>query len=136
MRNQILFIKTCYYIGAAIDFAATIPLLFPNIARIMFGLNSFTASNDYIYASRIGASLMLGWTSLLLWGSFKPIERKGVLLLTIFPVLAGLIISSILVVLSGFIELKYILPLWIFYALIIPMFVLAYIFASKIYREK
>ena len=75
---------------------------------------------------------MLGWTFLLLWGSCKPIERKGVLLLTVFPVLGGLLLSSILAVISGFIELKFMLPLWIFYALIIPVYILAYILAYKI----
>jgi hypothetical protein len=98
----------------------------------MFGLNNFHAGNDSVYASRIGTSLMSGWTLLLLWGSFKPIERKGVLLLTVFPVLAGLILSSIFAVQSGFIELKYMLPLWIFYAIMIPMYILAYISAGKI----
>ena len=132
IKNKILFIRICFYIGVVVDLIATIPLIFPTIAKLMFGLNNFTVNNDYLYASRIGASLMLGWTLLLFWGSFKPIERKGVLLLTVFPVLIGLLISSILVVISGFIELKFILPLWIFYSLIIPLYILAYFLASKI----
>lgn len=136
MRNRILFIKTCYYIGVAADLVATIPLIFPEIAKIMFGLNNFNVGNDYLYASRIGASLMFGWTLLLLWGSFKPIERKGILLLTVFPVLFGLLVSSFLVVISGFIELKFMVPLWIFYALIIPLYIFAYIYARKINTEK
>ncbi len=74
---------------------------------------------------------MFGWTLLLLWGSFRPIERKGVLLLTVFPVLVGLLISSVLAVFSGFVEIKFILPLWIFYALIIPAYLIAYFYAGK-----
>jgi hypothetical protein len=136
MKNSILFIRICYYIGAVVDLMATIPLMFPDIAKLMFGLNDFSANNDYLYASRIGASLMLGWTFLLLWGSFKPIERKGVLLLTVLPVLGGLLISSILAVTSGFIEFKFMLPLWIFYALIIPLYIVTYVFAYKIKSDQ
>ncbi len=58
---------------------AAIPLIFPEIAEKIFGLTGFNADNGYLYVSRIGASLMLGWTLLLLRGSFKPIERKGIL---------------------------------------------------------
>jgi hypothetical protein len=125
----------CFYIGVVVDLLATIPLIFPEVVKLMFRLNDFNAGNDYLYASRIGASLMFGWALLLLWGSFKPIERKGILLLTIFPVLFGLSISSIVVVFSGFIELKYVLPLWIFYVVIITLYIIAYINARKINIE-
>ncbi len=129
--KQKSFIKTCYFFGVAADLIAALPLIFPEIAKLMFGLNSLNADNGYLYVSRIGASLMVGWTLLLVWGSFKPIERKGILLLTVFPVLIGLLISSVLVVNSGFIETKFMLPLWIFYAIIIPLYIYAYILAGK-----
>ena len=35
--------------------------------------------------------IVFAWTCLLLWADRKPLERKGVLLLTCFPVLVGLI---------------------------------------------
>ncbi len=134
-NKRILFVKICFYIGVVIDALATIPLLFPEIAKLMFGINNIAVGDEYLYASRIAASLMFGWTLLLLWGSFKPVERKGVLLLTLIPVIFGLFISSILTVLSGFIALKYVLPLWIFYILIIPLYIVGYIYASKAKRE-
>jgi hypothetical protein len=115
------FIRACYYFGALADLIAALPLVFPEIAKLIFGLDTINTDNGYLYVSRIGASLMLGWTLLLVWGSFKPVERKGILLLTVFPVLIGLSVSSVLVVNSGFIEQKFMLPLWIFYALIIPL---------------
>lgn len=40
------------------DFIAAIPLIFPEAAKIMFGLASINADNGYLYVSRIGASLM------------------------------------------------------------------------------
>jgi hypothetical protein len=135
MKRKLIFIKICFYIGAVIDFIAMLPLLFPGLAVIMFGLNPHVFSEEYLYVSRIGASLMAGWTILLVWGSLKPVERKGLLLITVCPVLAGLIVSSILVVASGFIKLQFILPLWILYAVIVPMYIAAYMIAGKIKSE-
>ena len=132
MKQKSGFIRTCYYFGAVADFIAALPLIFPDIVKPMFGLDSFNPDKGYLYVSRIGASLMLGWALLLVWGSFKPIERKGILLLTVFPVLTGLLISSVLAVNSGFTETKFMLPLWIFYAIIIPLYIYAYILAGKI----
>jgi hypothetical protein len=126
IKNRILFVRNCFLIGAIIDLAAVVPLLFPDAARVMFGLSNFNPSNDYLYTTRIAASLMLGWTVLLFWGSFKPLERRGILLITVFPVLIGLFASSILVVYSGFIDAIYILPLWIIYILLIPIYIFAY----------
>jgi hypothetical protein len=135
-NNRILFIRICFYIGAAADLAANLPLLFPEIAGKLFGISGFSAGNNYLYVSRIGASLMAGWTLLLIWGSLMPVERKGILLLTVFPVLSGLIISSILAVASGLIEIKFMAPLWIFYAIILPLFIIAYLSAYRINKGK
>jgi hypothetical protein len=123
------------WIGVVADLLASIPLLFPEIAKLMFGLQTVVSGNDYLYVSRIGASLMLGWTFLLAWGSHKPVERKGIILLTVVPVLAGLLGSSVLAVQSGFIRLVYMLPLWIFYALIIPLYVIAYAIAAGVEKN-
>jgi hypothetical protein len=74
---------------------------------------------------------MIGWTMLLLWGSFRPVERKGILFLTVFPVVTGLVISAILFAVSGIIKIEFLLPLFIFYAIIIPLYLIAYRIASK-----
>lgn len=128
--RKVLFLRTCFWIGVAADLVAVVPLLFPEAAKILFRLQNAGSGDDYRYVSGIAASLMLGWTFLLAWGSFKPIERKGILLLTVAPVLAGLLISSVLAVQSGFIRMASMLPLWVFYALIIPLYVVAYIIAA------
>ncbi|MFH1188973.1 MAG: hypothetical protein V1652_03985 [bacterium] len=135
IRNRIKFIKTCYYIGAVADLIATIPLVFPKAAQVMFGINTLNVGNDYLYVSRIGASLMIGWTVLLIWGSLKPIERKGILFLTIFPVVLCLFIASICAVTSGFITVKSMMPLWIFYAILIPLYGSAYYYVSMINKD-
>jgi len=135
LDKRMAFLRVCLWIGVVADLLASIPLLFPEIAKLMFGLQTVVNGNDYLYVSRIGASLMLGWTFLLAWGSLKPVERKGVILLTVVPVLAGLLGSSVLAVQSGFIGLVYMLPLWIFYVLIIPLYVIAYAVAVGVEKN-
>ena len=133
--KRVLFLRVCFWIGAIADLLATVPLLFPKVAELMFGLSVAASDNAYLYVSRIGASLMLGWTFLLVWGSQKPIERKGIILLTLVPVLVGLCGASVLAVRSGFIPVASMLPLWIFYAVIIPLYVIAYVIAADIERN-
>lgn len=126
------FLRTCFWIGAVADLLATVPLLFPEVAKAMFGMQTAPDGNANLYVSRVAASLMLGWAFLLVWGSLKPVERRGVLLLTVVPALAGLLGASVLAVQSGFIDVMHMLPLWIFYALTIPLYATAYHVASWI----
>lgn len=128
------FIKACFWIGAVVDLLASVPLLFPEVAKLMFGLPNLVVGEDYLYVSRIGAALMLGWTGLLVWGSQKPIERKAVLLLTVVPVLLGLFAASVAVVQSGLIAVIYMAPLWVFYALLGPAYLIAYFMAGQLER--
>jgi hypothetical protein len=48
------FIRACYYFGAVADFIVVFPLIFPDIAKLMFGLDSFNADNGYLYVSHYG----------------------------------------------------------------------------------
>jgi len=126
------FLRACFWIGALADLLATAPLLFPEVAKVMFGLQTMPGGNAYMYVSNVGASLMLGWTFLLVWGSRKPVERRAVLLLTVAPVLVGLVAASVLAVQSGHIQAMHMLPLWIFYAIVIPLYLIAYLAARGI----
>lgn len=46
-------------------------------------LNGYVGSgSDYQLAMYLGALLMAGWASLLAWGAIRPIERRGLLLIT------------------------------------------------------
>ena len=53
---------------------------------------------------------MFGWTVLLLWANRKPMERKGVLLVTIFPVITGLLLTGVWAVASGLFQVRRIIP--------------------------
>lgn len=91
LGKGILLLSVCFWVGVVADLLAAVPLLFPEVARLMFGLPVAPADEAYLYVSRIAASLMLGWTLLLAWGGQKPLERKEVVLHTAIPVLVGLL---------------------------------------------
>ena len=96
MDKRILLLRISYWVGAISDGLATLRMLFPNIA----------SGSEFRYASGLGAALMLGWTFLLIWADRKPMERKGVLLLTAFPVCTGLLLAEIYAVIGGVITLN------------------------------
>ncbi len=98
------------YLGALIDAGAAIQMLWPWLFGVMYGIESFSPGADYRYAMGMGASLMLGWSALLIWTARRPLERSGVLLITVLPVIAGLIVNELVGVWSGFVELAAVVP--------------------------
>ena len=118
-NTQIKFLRASYWIGAIFDALVLIPMLSPRVASIAFGIPSFNPGSDYRYAMAIAASLMLGWVCLLIWADRKPVERRGVLLLTIFPVLTGLVISGVYAVTSNMIPINKMLPTWIMQGMLV-----------------
>lgn len=81
-------------------------MLVPGLFAAMNGVSDFRSGPDFSFAMGMGASLMLGWTALLLWADRRPLERCGVLPITVVPVIAGLAANEVRAVSSGFV------PLW------------------------
>ncbi|MGD0763589.1 MAG: hypothetical protein ABR929_10480 [Roseiarcus sp.] len=79
----------------------------------------------------MGASLVLGWTALLLWADRRPVERNGVLLITLFPVVLGLALNEIVAVRAGFLPVSTTIPVWIAQAIITGLFLFSYLNARK-----
>lgn len=131
MKNQTILLRVAYWTGAVLDGIMVFPLLFPKVAGIMFKITDFNPGVDTRYVMYVGASLMLGWTILLIWADRKPIERRDVILITACPVVIGLIIANIYGVSCGFIRLENILPTLILQALILSLFVFGYAFSAK-----
>jgi hypothetical protein len=127
MRNKILLLRVCYWIGAVADAVSAIIMLFPKLGGAMYGISDFNPGYEYRYAMGLGASLMLGWTFLLIWADRRPIERRGVLLLTVFPVLLGIIITGIYAVSTGLIHADRMVPTWIFQGLITGLYLFSYV---------
>ena len=122
MKNKIIWLRISYWVGAIADGLATLRMLFP---KIPYGV-------EYRYALGLGASLMLGWTFLLVWADRKPLERKGVLLLTVFPVITGLLLAETYAVARGLITFGRMLPTGIFLLALIVLFIFSYFNARDV----
>lgn len=131
MRKQIKLLRIAYLAGAILDGVMVFPMLFPKIAGIMFGIADFNPGVEYNYAMFIGASLMLGWTVLLIWANIKPLERKGVIMITSCPVVIGMILANIYAISSGIVIFNRMLPTLVIQVLIIALFIFSYAFSSK-----
>ncbi len=79
-----LMLKFMFILGAIVDGAIAVSwFLIASGMRIPNILNGYVGTgSDYQLAMYIGAMFMAGWTILLVWGAIKPVERRGLLLIT------------------------------------------------------
>lgn len=92
MSRKILFIRFVYWFGAIADLLLFLEMLLINYFKTSVSLPVGTGI-AYEYMLRGQASLMLGWTMVLIWAQIKPVLRKEVLLFTGILIAAGLIIN-------------------------------------------
>jgi hypothetical protein len=116
-------LRLAFLAGAVTDAGALLPMLFPRLANLLWGLRD--VSGNYRFAMGYGASLMLGWTVLLLWAYKRPVERRFVALLTML-VISGLIVTEVLAVRSGALEAWRMVPTWCLQAMLLVLFARAY----------
>jgi len=131
-RQKILLLRVCYWTGAIVDAVAAILMISPEIWSSFNGLAIGTTGSGTILALGPGVSLMAGWTILLIWADRKPVERKGVLLITIFPVIAGLAIYNVYGIISGLEAAVSILPVLALQAGLVALFGIGYYNARDI----
>lgn len=116
-------LRTAFVAGAVIDALALIPMLVPPAAALLWGFDD--PGGGYRFAMGYGASLMLGWTVLLLWASRRPLERRFVAALTVL-VIYGLVITEIAAVLSGDLAAWRMVPTWGLQGALLLLFAAAY----------
>jgi hypothetical protein len=134
MNDPTRLLLVAYWFGAILDGAMVVPLLVPRIAAAMLGLVGFAPTPDFRYAAAVGAALMAGWTALLVWGALRPLDRRGILLLTACPVVVGLIAAGIYAVASGLVRLPLMVPMFAFQVGGCALFVTAYLRGSAFAR--
>jgi hypothetical protein len=100
-QKRLFLIKIAYWLGIGADALWAVGLLFPRVFGMLTGNPDFHPDVQTRLIMGIGASLMTGWTFLLVWALRKPIERRGVILLTAFPVVFGLFIVALIGFLGG-----------------------------------
>jgi len=125
-QRSVLLLRIGYWSGAVLDGLMVIPMLLPAIGGRLFGIDQFRPGTDYPYAMMVAASLMLGWTVLLIWADRRPVERKGVLLITAIPVVAGLMLAGLYGVASGLVRAGSMAPTWAIQGMLLALFLWAY----------
>ena len=117
-RGNASWLKVNFWVGAVFDAAVLIPMLSPAAARALFGITDRAADAGFRYAMFLAAALMAGWTCLLVWAAQRPLERRAIALLTVVPVLGGLVLAGFFAVETGFISLSKMVPTFLFQGLL------------------
>ena len=120
-RAQLL--RMAFLAGAVTDALALVPMLFPPMARLVWGFDGDDGA--YRFAMGYGASLMAAWTGLLAWAYRRPLERAFVAALTVF-VIYGLVATEIAAVVSGTLPAWRMVPTWCLQAVLLGLFATAY----------
>ena len=121
--SQERLLRTAFLVGAITDAAAVVPMLVPPLARFLWGFDA--GSGDYRFAMGYGASLMAGWTGLLVWAYQRPLERKFIAALTVF-VVYGLIATEVVAVTTSDLAAWRMVPTWCLQLVLLALFVSAY----------
>ena len=122
------WLKVAFAAGALTDALALVPMLSPPMARLLWGID--TSGPSYLFAMGYGASLMLGWTLLLVWAYQAPVERRAIALLTLV-VIAGLASAEVVAVTIGAITLARVAPTWVLQAALAALFTIGYLTAGR-----
>jgi hypothetical protein len=116
-------LRLAFLVGAVTDALALVPMLSFRAARLLWGFEG--VGGPYRFAMGYGATLMAGWTLLLLWASRRPIERAFVAALTML-VIVGLVATEIAAVASGDLATSRMVPTWALQAVLLALFGAAY----------
>jgi len=99
MRKAIILLRFCYWLGAILDARAAINLTLLRFRELPAGILAQQALHSLgpqaLWATGDAYALMWGWTALLIWADRKPLERRGVLLLTAVPVIFLLMVQRV-----------------------------------------
>jgi hypothetical protein len=125
--RQAHLLRRAFLLGAITDALALVPMLVPGMAELLWGFTD--PSGAYWFAMGYGASLMLGWTGLLVWAYQHPVERRFVAALTVL-VIYGLVLTEGVAVASGYLEAWRMIPTWCLQGILLLLFASAYHYPS------
>ena len=133
MNKDLRIIKLSYVLGIIADGLWAVAFLFPPLFNLLTNNKNFNPDFETRIIMGIAASLMLGWTVLMIWALLKPLERRFILILTAFPVVLCLFVLSLLSVLNG-----NLFAIWLLFKtlLIIILMTYSYLKANRIVRNQ
>jgi hypothetical protein len=134
-RSTILMLRISYWTGAILDALWVIPMVFPEIGFSLMGIRHGEVGGELRYALAIGAALMLAWTVLLLWADRRPVERRGVLLITIVPLKVCLDLASLYLPVLGLMTIERFIISKIDAILIYCLFIFSYAASAGLARK-
>ena len=90
-------LKLMFIVGVIVDGAIAISWFsIASGVRIPNILNGHVGTGlDYQLAMLVAAMFMAGWTAILAWGAVKPIDRRGLLLITSVALILSVIIELV-----------------------------------------
>lgn len=123
-KRAVLWLRLAFLLGAVTDAVAVIPMVSTQWAGILWGFTEF--SDQYRFAMQMGAALMAAWTLLLIWASFKPLERRIIAPMTQLIVIC-FIIAEAVAIQNGALSFGRALTSLIIQALILALYSFAYL---------
>ena len=122
-KRAILLLRIAFLVGAVTDAVAVVPMLSAESAGTLWGFEAFP--DPYGFAMAMGASLMIGWTVLLVWAFFKPLERRMIAPMTML-VVVGISIAEIIAIQNGVLAFGKAIISLVMQALIIVLYSFAF----------
>jgi hypothetical protein len=139
VNRKVILLRICYWLGAILDARAAMVLALLRYRDVPAGIWAQQSTHAFGMMAMRGAgdayALMWGWTALLLWADRKPVERRGVLLLTAAPVILMIALNMTQQWIGGFAEFSQI-SFWLFFVIgLATLFVFSYFYASPLASE-
>lgn len=136
--EAVRWLRRSYRAGALVDTVAAVGMAVPSLygPTLRFDRHFRRDRPEFGYAMRTGAPLMAGWTVLLLWADRKPLERRGVLPMSIVPVLAGLMANDTHAVRAGHLSAMSVAPVRLIQAGLVTLLGYSLALARRAERTK
>jgi hypothetical protein len=141
-KTKFLTVKAIYWLGVMLDglFAVDMMIIALFGAKTPFSaIFTLPEITDigiaYRFALGIASAMMWGWTFLLFWGVQDPLERKGILILTAFPVITGLSFSNMFAGMNNVISSTSLILRPIIYLVLFSLFTLAFFLADRLQKN-
>jgi drug/metabolite transporter (DMT)-like permease len=115
VRSNVVWLRASYWAGAVADVGIGVLTLIP----------SRMGETEFRYPMGLAAAVMFAWALLLIWADRRPLERRGVLLPTVFVIL-GLLSAGLFAVASGIFPITRIIPTSILGAALIALMGFSY----------